>query len=64
MKRLYKVGLCARVVSSDEEGLGEEDASKQGRKIADINEDDDITLVDETEHQESFNDEECLMLVC
>nr|GEV99311.1 Gag-Pol polyprotein [Tanacetum cinerariifolium] len=36
LKRLYKVGLSARVESSDEESLGEEDASKQRRKIADI----------------------------
>ncbi|GJS57229.1 hypothetical protein Tco_0652013 [Tanacetum coccineum] len=35
LKRLYKVGSSRRVKSSDEEGLGEEDASKQGR-IADI----------------------------
>ncbi|GKD77945.1 hypothetical protein Tco_1340566 [Tanacetum coccineum] len=35
LKRLYKVGLTARVESSDDEGLGEEDASKQ-RRIADI----------------------------
>nr|GEU30394.1 hypothetical protein [Tanacetum cinerariifolium] len=28
LKRLYKVGLSARVESSDDEGLGEEDASK------------------------------------
>ncbi|GJS43228.1 hypothetical protein Tco_0568271 [Tanacetum coccineum] len=31
LKRLYKVGLSARVVSFEDEGLGEEDASKQGR---------------------------------
>ncbi|GKB76421.1 hypothetical protein Tco_0943316, partial [Tanacetum coccineum] len=35
LKRLYKVGRSKRVESSDEEGLGEEDASKQGR-IVDI----------------------------
>nr|GEY15053.1 hypothetical protein [Tanacetum cinerariifolium] len=36
LKRLYKVGLSARVESSaDEESLGKEDASKQGR-ISDI----------------------------
>ncbi|GJR24909.1 hypothetical protein Tco_0973436 [Tanacetum coccineum] len=35
LKRLDKVGLSRRVESSDEEGLGEEDSSKQGR-IADI----------------------------
>ncbi|GJR36402.1 proline-rich receptor-like protein kinase PERK9 [Tanacetum coccineum] len=44
LKRLYKVGLSARVESSrDEVDLGE-DASKQGRRIYDINADEDITL--------------------
>ncbi|GKF24759.1 hypothetical protein Tco_0077081, partial [Tanacetum coccineum] len=45
LKRLYKVGLIARVESSgDEENLGE-DASKQGRWINDIDADENITLV-------------------
>ncbi|GJR21528.1 hypothetical protein Tco_0970055 [Tanacetum coccineum] len=45
LKRLYKVGLTARVESSrDEEDLGE-DASKQGRRIHNIDADEDITLV-------------------
>ncbi|GJW19022.1 hypothetical protein Tco_0026458 [Tanacetum coccineum] len=45
LKRLYKVGLSARVESSgDEEDLGE-DASKQGRRINAIDVDEDITLV-------------------
>ncbi|GKB10643.1 hypothetical protein Tco_0844566 [Tanacetum coccineum] len=45
LKRLYKVGLTARVESSgDEENLGE-DASKQGRRINAIDADEDITLV-------------------
>ncbi|GJT88307.1 2-methylene-furan-3-one reductase-like protein [Tanacetum coccineum] len=44
LRRLYKVGLSARVVSSEDEGLGEEDASKQGSKIHDIDADEDITL--------------------
>ncbi|GJS26294.1 hypothetical protein Tco_0486914 [Tanacetum coccineum] len=44
LKRLYKVGLSARVESSgDEESLGE-DASTQGR-INDIDADEDITIV-------------------
>ncbi|GJW47335.1 uncharacterized mitochondrial protein-like protein [Tanacetum coccineum] len=43
LKRLYKVGSSRRVESSDEEGLGEEDASKQ-RRIADIDADAGITL--------------------
>ncbi|GJT30023.1 hypothetical protein Tco_0910298 [Tanacetum coccineum] len=40
---LYKVGSSRRVESSDEEGLGEEDASKQ-RRIADIDANKDIYL--------------------
>ncbi|GJX22400.1 hypothetical protein Tco_0226845 [Tanacetum coccineum] len=44
LKRLYKVELTARVESSEDEGLGEEDASKQGR-ISTINADANITLV-------------------
>nr|GEW24171.1 hypothetical protein [Tanacetum cinerariifolium] len=44
LKRLYKVGLSARVESStDEESLGKEDASKQGR-IFDIDANQDIYL--------------------
>ncbi|GKA07877.1 hypothetical protein Tco_0687101 [Tanacetum coccineum] len=39
-KRLYKLGRSARVISSDETSLGDqEDASKQGRKIDDIDKD-------------------------
>ncbi|GJZ19207.1 hypothetical protein Tco_0555797, partial [Tanacetum coccineum] len=62
LRRLYKVGLSVRVVSSEDEGLGEEDASKQGRKIHDIDVDEDITL--ENVHDKDmfytcvFNDEE------
>ncbi|GKB89744.1 hypothetical protein Tco_0962016 [Tanacetum coccineum] len=44
LKRLNKVGLSRRVESFDEEGLDEEDASKQGR-IADIDADAVINLV-------------------
>ncbi|GJX46304.1 hypothetical protein Tco_0271494 [Tanacetum coccineum] len=46
LKRLYKVGLSARIDSLDvEASLGDqEDASKQGRKIHDIGADEDITL--------------------
>ncbi|GKC66635.1 hypothetical protein Tco_1099233 [Tanacetum coccineum] len=43
LKRLYKVGLSARIESSEDEGLGEEDASKQGR-IDDIDSKEDIYL--------------------
>ncbi|GKC12843.1 hypothetical protein Tco_1009625 [Tanacetum coccineum] len=57
--RLYKVSRSARVVSSDDEGLGDqEDASKQGSKIADIDVDTEVTLVDDTiETQGRFNDD-------
>nr|GEZ75808.1 hypothetical protein [Tanacetum cinerariifolium] len=60
LKRLYKVGLSARVESSaKEQSLGENDASKQGRNIADIVADAEITLVDETvEDQRRFDDQE------
>ncbi|GKE23667.1 hypothetical protein Tco_1435179, partial [Tanacetum coccineum] len=45
LKRLYKVGRSARVISSDEASLGDqEDVSKQGR-IADIDAHEDIYLV-------------------
>ncbi|GKC36774.1 hypothetical protein Tco_1049158 [Tanacetum coccineum] len=65
LKRLYKVGLTARVESSgDEEDLGE-DASKQGRKINAIDADEDITLVnvqDDADNEmfdvDALNDEE------
>ncbi|GJZ97264.1 hypothetical protein Tco_0669717 [Tanacetum coccineum] len=50
LKRLYKVGRIARVISSNEASLGDQDdASKQGRKINDIDKDVEITLVDETQ---------------
>ncbi|GJU59476.1 putative ribonuclease H-like domain-containing protein [Tanacetum coccineum] len=50
LKRLYKVGLSRRVESSNEASLGDQkDASKQGRKIDDINKDAEVILVDETQ---------------
>ncbi|GJT77203.1 putative ribonuclease H-like domain-containing protein [Tanacetum coccineum] len=57
LKRLKKVGMSRRVESSeDQESLGAlEDASKQGRSIADLDKEDDVTLVDEA--QERQNDE-------
>ncbi|GJT93584.1 hypothetical protein Tco_1082429 [Tanacetum coccineum] len=49
LKRLRKVGLARRVESFDEASLGDqEDASKQGRRIADIDDDAEVTLIDET----------------
>nr|GEU89122.1 hypothetical protein [Tanacetum cinerariifolium] len=44
LKRLYKVGLTAKVDSSEDEPNLGEDASKQGRKVDDIDADKDITL--------------------
>ncbi|GKD64514.1 hypothetical protein Tco_1306622, partial [Tanacetum coccineum] len=45
-----EVGGSARIVSSNEANLGDqEDASKQGRKINDIDKDAEITLVDKTQ---------------
>ncbi|GKA88876.1 hypothetical protein Tco_0810688 [Tanacetum coccineum] len=56
MKRLFKIGRSTQVVSFEDEGLGDhEDASKQGRKIVDIDVDAEVTLVDETQGR---NDEE------
>ncbi|GJX04742.1 hypothetical protein Tco_0190658, partial [Tanacetum coccineum] len=50
LKRLYKVGRSARMVSSDDASLGDqEDSSKQGRKNDDIDKDAEITLIDETQ---------------
>nr|GEV19949.1 copia protein [Tanacetum cinerariifolium]GEV22058.1 copia protein [Tanacetum cinerariifolium] len=55
LKRLYNVGLTAKVDSSkDEQSLGE-DASKQGRKINDIDVDEDITLVSDQDDIEMLN---------
>ncbi|GJY99460.1 hypothetical protein Tco_0516890 [Tanacetum coccineum] len=54
LKRLYKVGLIARVESfGDKESLGE-DASKQGRINA-IDADEDITLVNDQDDADMFN---------
>ncbi|GJV13825.1 hypothetical protein Tco_1355366 [Tanacetum coccineum] len=55
-KRLRKVGRTARIESSKDEGLGDqEDASKQGRKIADIDADEEVTLIDETQGRNDDN---------
>nr|GEY70840.1 hypothetical protein [Tanacetum cinerariifolium] len=62
LKRLYKVSLSAGVKSSTKESLGENDASKQGRKIADIDADKELTLVDETtEEHGRLNDQDEIM---
>ncbi|GJT91528.1 hypothetical protein Tco_1080373 [Tanacetum coccineum] len=53
LKRLYSFGSSRRVESSEDEGLGEEDASKQGR-IADINANKDIYLVNVQTDEDMF----------
>ncbi|GJT14538.1 hypothetical protein Tco_0861580 [Tanacetum coccineum] len=56
LKRLRKVGSASRVESSNDVSLGaQEDASKQGRKIADLDADAEVTLIDET--QERYDEE-------
>ncbi|GKD27326.1 hypothetical protein Tco_1233540, partial [Tanacetum coccineum] len=56
LKRLRKVGRSAQVVSSEDEGLGaQEDASKQGRKIIDLDVDAEVTLVDEAQGRNDDN---------
>nr|GEV07138.1 hypothetical protein [Tanacetum cinerariifolium] len=58
LKRLWKIGSTTRVKSSeDKDSLGDqEDASKQGRMTDNIDQDKQITLVDET--QGRMNEEE------
>ncbi|GKA38626.1 hypothetical protein Tco_0731177 [Tanacetum coccineum] len=53
LKRLYRVGSSRRVESSKDEGLGEEDAYKQGR-IADIDGNEDIYLVNVQTNEDMF----------
>ncbi|GJX11398.1 hypothetical protein Tco_0201257 [Tanacetum coccineum] len=56
LKRLRKVSKSAQVVSSEDEGLGaQEDASKQGRKITDLDADAEVTLVDEAQERNDDN---------
>ncbi|GJW30920.1 hypothetical protein Tco_0047795 [Tanacetum coccineum] len=55
-KRLRKVGSVSSVESSNDVRMGaQEDASKQGRKIADLNADVEVTLVDETQEMNDDN---------
>ncbi|GJY32958.1 hypothetical protein Tco_0417427 [Tanacetum coccineum] len=58
LRRLRKVGSSIRVESSNDASLGaQEDVSKQGRKIKDLDADAEVTLVTETQER---NDEEML----
>ncbi|GJR74423.1 hypothetical protein Tco_0086788, partial [Tanacetum coccineum] len=55
-KRLRKVGSASRVESSTNVSLGaQEDTSKQGRKIANLDADAEVTLVDETQEMNDDN---------
>ncbi|GKE09515.1 hypothetical protein Tco_1413066 [Tanacetum coccineum] len=60
LKRIYKVGLTAKVESSDDEESMGEDASKQGRIDA-IDADEEITLV--SVHDEMEVDEEVVEVI-
>ncbi|GJT07564.1 hypothetical protein Tco_0842026 [Tanacetum coccineum] len=53
LKRIYRVGSSRRVESFEDEGLSEEDASKQGR-IADIDANKDIYLVNVHTDEDMF----------
>ncbi|GJS87791.1 retrovirus-related pol polyprotein from transposon TNT 1-94 [Tanacetum coccineum] len=56
LKRLRKIGSTSRVESSIDASLGDqEDASKQGRKIEDLDADAKVTLVDETQEMNDDN---------
>ncbi|GJV11210.1 hypothetical protein Tco_1352751 [Tanacetum coccineum] len=55
-KRLRNVGSTSRVESSNDVSLSDqEDASKQGRKINDLDADAEVTLVDETQEMNEEN---------
>ncbi|GKB78223.1 hypothetical protein Tco_0945118 [Tanacetum coccineum] len=55
LKRLFKVGTTARVMSSeDEETILGEAASKQGRSIEDIDQDAEVTLDDTYQDTDLF----------
>ncbi|GJS19540.1 putative ribonuclease H-like domain-containing protein [Tanacetum coccineum] len=57
LRRLYKVGSSRRVESSKESLGAQEDASKHGRKIVDLDADAEVTLVDESQGR---NDEDLM----
>ncbi|GJU93908.1 hypothetical protein Tco_1318664 [Tanacetum coccineum] len=56
LKRLRKIGSTSRVESSNDASLGaQDDASKQERKIVDLDDDAEVTLVDETQEMNDDN---------
>ncbi|GKC61667.1 hypothetical protein Tco_1089265 [Tanacetum coccineum] len=52
LKRLKKVGAAKRIESSYDSLGAQEDASKQGRRIEDIDADAEVTLVNETQERQ------------
>ncbi|GKB37188.1 hypothetical protein Tco_0882130 [Tanacetum coccineum] len=52
LKRLKKVGASRRIESSNDSLGAQEDASKQGRRIEDIDADAKVTLVNETQERQ------------
>ncbi|GKB41860.1 hypothetical protein Tco_0886802, partial [Tanacetum coccineum] len=52
LKRLKKVGAARRIESSSDSLDAQEDASKQGRRIEDIDVDAEVTLVNETQERQ------------
>ncbi|GKF72213.1 hypothetical protein Tco_0208327, partial [Tanacetum coccineum] len=56
LKKLRKTSSTSRVESSNDVSLGDqEDASKQGRKITDLDADAEVNLVDETQEMNDDN---------
>ncbi|GKF38146.1 hypothetical protein Tco_0118207 [Tanacetum coccineum] len=55
LKRMYRVGSSRRVESFKDIGLGEDDASKQGRRINAIDADEDITLVNDQDDADMYD---------
>ncbi|GKD23479.1 hypothetical protein Tco_1225182 [Tanacetum coccineum] len=52
LKRLKKVGTARRIESSNDSLGAQEDASKQGRRIKDIDADAEVTIVNETQESQ------------
>ncbi|GJZ24570.1 hypothetical protein Tco_0562029 [Tanacetum coccineum] len=52
LKRLKKVGAARRIESTNDSLGAQEDASKQGRRIEDIDADAEVTLVNETQERQ------------
>nr|GEU78788.1 zinc finger, CCHC-type [Tanacetum cinerariifolium] len=56
LNRLYKIGFSRRIETSDEASLGDqEDASKQRRILDNLDADEGVTLVDETQRRNDLD---------